>query len=94
LEDLAESETPFRDNLMVFLLISGESLQVLLRIFVRSKFGDDAEYLTGCYSGDVDIMTEDGTISGRNGEWYFGEGGIEGDDINNSITFLPESQCS
>ena len=38
-------------------------------------------------------MAKDGTICGWNGEWYFGEGGIEGDDIDNGITFIPESQC-
>lgn len=92
LEDLAESEASLGDYFMVLLLISGKCLQVFLRVFVGGKLGDNTKYLTGCHSRDVDIVTEDGAICGRNREWYFGEGGIEGDDINNGITFVPESQ--
>ncbi len=43
LEDLAKSETTFSDNFMIFRFVSGESLQVLLRVFAGSKLGNDAE---------------------------------------------------
>ena len=94
LEDLAESETPVSDYFMVLLLISGERLQLFLRVFVGGKLGDNTKYLTGCHSRDVDVVTEDGAICSRHGEWYFGKGGIEGDDVDNGITLVPESQYS
>lgn len=80
------------DDLVVLFLISVKVLEICFRLWRRGKFGHCAEDLTSGNSADVDVVAQDGAISRRDRERYFGEGRVQGLDANDGISLIVQPQ--
>jgi hypothetical protein len=91
LKDFTELETTSTDDATVLSLLV-DTLEESLSFGGRCVLGNVANDLATDQCGDVQVVAEDGAVSGGHWEGNLGEGWVEGSDIDDSVALLPETK--
>lgn len=92
LQNFGELEASIGHHLGVLLLVGGESLDPLLGGRGWGVLDESPKELTTGNGHDIDIVAEDGEISGRNRERNLGESGVERFDPDDSIPLIVKAE--
>ena len=88
LQNLSEFEASVGNQLCVSLLISSKGLNPFLSGGTRGVLDKGSKELSTGNGHDIDMVSENGELSGRNRERNLGESGIERLDVDVTVSFV------
>jgi hypothetical protein len=94
LENFSKFETPVAYHFSVLLFIGGQSFDPLLRGGGRSMLDESPKELSAGDGHDIDVVSKNGEISGRDGERNLGKSRIKRFNVNDGILLVVKSEST
>lgn len=94
MQDFGEFETPIAHHLGVLLLVSSQSLDPLFGGRGRSMFDKSPKELSAGDGHDIDVVPENGLISGRDRERNLSESRVKRFNADDGILLVVKSQSA